>query len=284
MKVTVCCPSCRMPLVDGVCTCGFRPERSDGILDLMTPEQEAQYSTFVETFERIRQAEGFGSGDLDLPFNARSNRTVWKIRRRTFGALKRWLLEEKPKRGTALDAGAGNCWLSDHLSRWGFDVVALDVNSGLQDGLAVGTYYLNQGSRFDRIRAPMENLPFPSASFSLLVAGASFHYVDDMRKTLTEFKRVLHSDGVAILFDSPWYEHDADGDRAQQQRAQAYMKLYGLDENLARTSGYLVRSEFEELVRSVFGTRRYRSGRGGLDRWKLFVRVSWATVSLGFLC
>ena len=114
----------------------------------MTPGQESQYSNFVEAFERIRQAERFGSGDLDLPFNARSNRPIWRIRRRTFGILKRWVLEAMPKRGAALDAGAGNCWLSSHLSRWNFNVVALDINAGSQDGLAAGAYHLESWRSF----------------------------------------------------------------------------------------------------------------------------------------
>ena len=214
----------------------------------MTPEQESRYGEFADAFERIRQAEGFGSGDLDLPFNARRNRGIWAVRRRTFRRLKRWVLEAMPARGMALDAGAGNCWLSGHLSRWDFDVVAIDVNLGCQDGLTAGDYYLEQGCRFDRIRTPMEALPFPDETFDLVVANASFHYVHDVKDTLEGFHRVLNPQGVAIIFDSPWYERKADGDRAQMQRAEGYVRIYGLDESFAQMASYLVRSQFEDLV------------------------------------
>ena len=249
MKVTLCCPFCRVSLVESDrCDCGYRPRYVDGVLDLMTPEQESQYAEFAEAFERIRHAEGFGSGDLDLPFNARRNRHIWAVRRRTFQKLKHWVLEAMPTRGLALDAGAGNCWLSSHLNQWGFDVVAIDVNIGSQDGLIAGDYYLERGCRFDRIRTPMEALPFLDETFDLVVANASFHYVHDVEDTLEGFRRVLNPQGVAIIFDSPWYERKADGDRAQRQKTEEYAQVYGLNERFAQTASYLVRSQFEDLI------------------------------------
>ncbi len=252
MKVTLCCPSCRRPLVDlSRCECGLLPRAVDGVLDLMTPEQESRYAEFTEAFERIRYAEGFGSGDLDLPFKARRNRHIWAVRRRTFKRLKRWVLEAMPEGGQALDAGAGNCWLSGHLSRWHFDVVATDVNGGSQDGLAAGVHYLEQGCRFDRIRAPMEALPFSGETFDLVVAGASFHYAGDPAETLEEFHRILNPLGVVIIFDSPWYEREADGRRAQMQRARDYARCYDLDETLAHRADCLIRSRFEDQIQSA---------------------------------
>ena len=233
------------------CGCGFLPRYADGIWDLMTPRQESQYAGFAEAFERIRYAEGFGSGDLDLPFEARHNRGIWAVRRRTFQKFKNWVLEAMPTESQVLDAGAGNCWLSGHLSRWGFDVVATDVNAGSQDGLAAGTYYLEQGCRFDRIRTPMEALPFPGETFDLVVAGASFHYVGEMRETLKEFHRVLEPSGWVVIFDSPWYEDEVDGKRAQTRRASDCVQEYGLDETLAETASFLVHPMLDDLIHRV---------------------------------
>ena len=104
----------------------------------MTPEQEAEHAEFSRAYERIREAEGWGGDDLDLPGHARRNRSIWAIRQRTFRCVERLVRRRFPNGGSALDVGAGNCWIAGHLSGWGFRAVALDVNPGNSDGLATG--------------------------------------------------------------------------------------------------------------------------------------------------
>jgi len=239
------------------CACGFAARCRDGIVDLMTPEQEEHHSDFSKAYERIRAAEGWGGDDLDLPRFARRNKHIWAIRKRTFRALERLVRSRFPEGGAALDVGAGNCWVAGHLSGWGFSVVALDVNPGNSDGLAIGSYHLERGCRFERIRAPMESLPFPRQSFDLVVAGASFHYSRDAVGTLLEWGRVLRSGGVAIIFDSPWYERAVDGERTVSERVESYRRSYDLEERLARRSSFLDRNSFDTTLKtSEFSLRR----------------------------
>ncbi len=258
MTIPLACPRCRERLPGELnCTCGFTARRRDGIVDLMTPEQEDEHSDFSRAYERIRAAQGWGGDDLDLPGRARKNKHIWAIRTRTFRRLERFVKRRFPGGGSALDVGAGNCWVTGHLSRWGFRAVALDVNPGHSDGLATGSYHLERGSRFERVRAPMESLPFPPRNFDLVVAGASFHYSQDARRTLLEWERVLRAGGVAIIFDSPWYEHAVDGERVVAERVEDYRRSYDLDERLARRSSFLDRNSFKAILESAeFGFRR----------------------------
>ena len=103
----------------------------------------------------------------------------------------------------------------------------------------------------------MESLPFPDQSFDLVVAGASFHYTRDAGQTLREWSRVLRRGGVAIIFDSPWYEKAVDGERAVTERVENYRQRYDLEEHLARRSSFLVRDSFTTMLTTAgLGFRR----------------------------
>jgi SAM-dependent methyltransferase len=223
----------------------------NGIVDMMTPSQVEEYAAFSRAYERVRESEGWGGDDLDLPFRARRNRYVWNVRKRTFRRFSAIVRDEFRRGGTALDAGAGNCWLSGHLVRWGFAVTALDVNSGNRDGLGAASYYLDQGIEFDRVRAPVESLPFTDQSCDLIVMAGAFHYVADDARVLGECRRVLKTRGRVIIFDSPWYERSADGDRAVRQRVQEHTRTYGISQCVAWRSSYLLRDHFEKVVREA---------------------------------
>ena len=180
----------------------------------MTPRQAADYAGFCAAYERIRKAEGWGGDDLDLPFGARGHGSIWAIRRRTFLELQTLIRSQGVTGGTALDVGAGNCWLTRYLCRWGFRATALDVNPGEQDGLGAGTRYLEEGNRFERVRAPMHSLPFTDGSFDLVVASGSLHYAADVEAAIREFVRVSGKGGRVVVMDTPWYGDPADGRRA----------------------------------------------------------------------
>jgi SAM-dependent methyltransferase len=210
----------------------------------MTTDQAAEYARFCAGYERVRRNEGWGGEDLELPFEPRAHHKVWAVRQRTFKRLDQFLRKQMQAGGTALDAGAGNCWLTRHLDHWGFQATALDVNDGSQDGLAAGASYLEVGDKFERIRAPMESLPFVDGVFDLLVVNGSLHYCQDLVRTLGEFRRVLADEGTIVVMDSPWYERKKDGIRAREANVRELIQKHGLDEDLARRSTFLHRTSF----------------------------------------
>ncbi len=261
------CPGCRRPLdPDRACACGFEPKRRDGVLDLMTPEQTAAYAAFCDGYETLRRREGWGGDDLELPFEPRAHHDVWAVRQWTFKRLERLLGQRLPEGGAALDAGAGNCWLTRHLDHWGFEAVAVDVNDGGWDGLRAGGAYIGVGDHFERVRAPMERLPFQDGVFRLVIAADALHYCPDMAAALGEFKRVLAEDGLIVVMDSPWYERERYGVRAWESAVRARVDRHGAAGEVARRPRFLHREAFAadadrnglrfELIRAWPGWRR----------------------------
>jgi ubiquinone/menaquinone biosynthesis C-methylase UbiE len=244
------CPQCRNPLpVRPPCDCGFVLRECDGILDMLTDAEAAEAHPFVEAYERVRANEQWGGDDLDLPFHPKRHRNIWNIRRRTFRAFQA-AVKNLP-RGVALDIGAGNCWMTRYLDRWGFDAVAIDINVSAHDGLRAGQTFIDQGAIFLRVRARMERLPFASGHIRLLATNASFHYAGDFRAALSEFERVLTPGGMIAIMDTPFYEDPADGERMMAQRVVEFRRKYGMPEWLARQSRFMTYGMLWELAASA---------------------------------
>src|SRR5437867_8899652 len=237
------CPQCREPLpIRPPCTCGFVLHESGGIINLMTDEEAGAVQPFLQAYEQVRRDEGWGGDDLDLPFKAKRHRRIWDIRQRTFRTFER--LTASLDRGLALDAGAGNCWMTRWLDRWGFDAVAVDFNTSKFDGLRAGQKFIDEGCVFLRVRAGMERLPFVSRRFRLVATNAAFHYASDFRGVLLEFRTVLTPGGVIAIVDTPFYENAADGERMVSERVAEFARKYVMTEALARQARYLTIDDF----------------------------------------
>jgi SAM-dependent methyltransferase len=241
------CPQCRQALpVRPPCSCGFVVHESDGIINLLTDEAAAAVQPFLDAYARVRKAEEWGDDDLDLPFHAKRHRDIWEIRQRTFRAFES--IAAKVERGLALDIGAGNCWLTRYLDRWGFDAIAVDINTSESDGLRAGRRFIDEGARFLRVRAGMERLPFASSRIRLLVTNASFHYASDFRAALQEFERVLAPGGIIAIIDTPVYEDANDGEQMMAERVVEFRRKYSMTEALARQSRYVTFKGLEQLA------------------------------------
>ena len=244
------CPQCRQPLpVRPPCSCGFLLRESSGIINLMTDQESAVVQPFLDVYEQVRRDERWGGDDLDLPFHPRRHRDIWRIRQHTFRKFESVVADAK--RGIALDIGAGNCWMTRYLDRWGFDAIALDINTSGMDGLRAGRKFIDEGAAFLRVRSGMERLPFLPERIKLLATNASFHYASDFRTALSEFERVLTPGGMIAIVDSPFYENAADGERMMAERVVEFRRKYGMPETFARRSRYLTYKGLEEMVRSL---------------------------------
>jgi len=259
------CPRCCKTLpMRPPCTCGFVLRESDGIINLMTDEETAAVQPFVDAYDRVRRDERWGEDDLDLPFHPKRHRNIWNIRQRTFRTFAR--LVATLERGLALDAGAGNCWMTRWLDRWGFDAIAVDIHTSQADGLRAGQRFLDEGAVFLRVRAGMERLPFASGRFRLIATNASFHYVSDFRSALSEFERVLTPGGKIAIVDTPFYERADDGERMMAERVRNFALKYGIEEALSRRARYLTFKGLQALADSLKLRWRFYPVWPGLPR------------------
>jgi len=144
--------------------------------------------------------------------------------------------------------------MTRYLDRWGFDAIAMDLNTSELDGLRAGQKFIDEGAKFLRVRAGMQRLPFAAGRFRLLATNASVHYADDFRAALSEFERVLTPGGMIVIIDTPFYEKSNDGEAMMDQRVESFRREYGIAESLARRSSYMTFNGLAELA-SATGLR-----------------------------
>jgi SAM-dependent methyltransferase/glycosyltransferase involved in cell wall biosynthesis len=107
-----------------------------------------------------------------------------------------------------LDFGAGSCFVSELLNRFGYLTVAVDIDHDL---LAIGQDRLGLDPRCDLkhsrfVAGDGMRLPFRSASFDGIICMNALHHMPDYQETLAEMFRVLKSGGRAV-FAEPGEAH-----------------------------------------------------------------------------
>jgi ubiquinone/menaquinone biosynthesis C-methylase UbiE len=107
-----------------------------------------------------------------------------------------------------LDFGAGSCYVSELLNRFGYRTVALDID---REVLAIGCERLTLDPRCHSEHARFVTgdgmrLPFREASFDGIICINALHHMLDYRATLAEMYRVLKAGGRAV-FSEPGDEH-----------------------------------------------------------------------------
>ena len=180
---------------------GRRFEDENGILPLLGENRRRELAYFLETYRKLRRAEGWGGAEeyyRDLPFKDHSgrHRSIWRLRARSytlamqateshFPELKK--TDECDKRALRiLELGAGNGWLSRRMAERGHFVLATDISLDEEDGLGALDRYGSNGhpwrARVTRARADMEALALEGAQFDLVVANGSIHYAEKLSR------------------------------------------------------------------------------------------------------
>ncbi len=119
-----------------------------------------------------------------------------------------------------LELGAGSCWLSHMLNRYGCTTVAVDVSPTV---IELGRRLFQADSRTNWDLAPRflvydgHQLPVENASCDRIVINDAFHHVPNQRELLTEMHRVLRHDGI-VAMSEPGRGHAAAGHSVHEAR------------------------------------------------------------------
>jgi SAM-dependent methyltransferase len=257
------CPACQKASVEDLqCFfCGFRMETRSGIILALAPDRFSYYARFIADYEYIRAAEGRGSQDagyyLALPNKDTTGRNSgqWTIRAKSFNYLIRRVLTSVRPGETILDLGAGNCWLSYQLLRRGFRPVAIDLLTGIQDGLGAAVHYERHlGTILPRFQAELNRLPFQDEQFAAVVFNASFHYSENYERTLREALRCVKPGGIVIICDTPWYSEEESGRQMIAERRNSFRHRFHTASDSIESLEYLT-DERLNMLEEAFSIR-----------------------------
>jgi SAM-dependent methyltransferase len=258
-RVCLQCPRCKTH-VDGLsCSeCAFRMKIHNGIVHALPPERAAYYARFISEYEQIRAAEGRGSQSEDfylaLPYKDLSGRNSqqWKIRSKSYDYLVTRVLKPWHDRGSMLDLGAGNCWMSFRLSLLGYDPVAVDLLTNEHDGLGAAVHF---NTRLPipilRFQAEAAYLPFQDEQFGVIIFNASFHYSEDYEATLREALRCLKPGGMMIISDTPWYSCEESGRQMITERHTLFRQRFGTASDSVNSLEYLTDERLSALENNL---------------------------------
>ena len=189
------------------------------IVNCMTQEEEKSIADFIEYYKNHLDPSITPRDKnviLTLPFAPKSydKYHIWKRRSKNYNRVMGLIHELEPSgTGPVLDLGAGCCWMSRRLIEDGYRSIAYDACIDAPSGLATAEIFEKHlDIRIERYHGLNEDLPFKDNSFHGVIASASFHYSPNPKKVLSEIYRVLTRSGWAIIYDSPVFNSESDGE------------------------------------------------------------------------
>jgi SAM-dependent methyltransferase len=252
------CPRCHTPLPRAAdptsLTCprdGLTFKQSDGIWRFLLPQRAAHLRQFMQEYEQVRRAEGWGGPDAAyyraLPFVDRNGRyaDIWRIRAESYRVLCQRLLPPTTEPQRILDLGAGNGWLAHRLAQAGHAVAAVDLMTNATDGLGTHPYY---DAAYLPLQAEYDYLPLIPNQADLAIFNGSFHYATNYEETLREVLRVLRPQGRIVLMDSPLYRDGHSGQQMVQERQKSFAEQYGFGGNALPHENYLTYDRLTALA------------------------------------
>ena len=119
------------------------------------------------------------------------------------GKLRKALGEAPGHYPRALEIGAGTGYFTLNMVRAGVidHAVATDISPGMLRRLSETAGEL--GVQVEAVEADAEALPFPDASFELVMGHAVLHHLPDLDRAMSEFRRVLTPGGTMVFMGEP---------------------------------------------------------------------------------
>jgi len=116
------------------------------------------------------------------------------VSRRRFGMVRALLPTTRVRK--LLEVGYGSGVFMPELKKYADELYGADIHERAGDVTAV---LAKNGVRAELVTAPAEALPFPDATFDVVVAVSTFEFVTDTGRAIDELARVLVPDGRVIV-------------------------------------------------------------------------------------
>lgn len=147
---------------------------------------------------------------------------------------------------TVLEAAAGTCVCGRTLAPMVQKVVCLDATQPMLD---VGIKNASEAGigNMEFIHGLIEEIPFPEASFDVVMTRLSFHHFQGMKKPFSEMDRVLKPGGKLVIIDMEAAEEELRDteDMIERRRDASHVRNRSRQEfvSLYRSAGYELAKE-----------------------------------------
>ena len=181
---------------------------------------------------------------------------------------------------TVLELGAGTCWLSHFLNRYGCKTIAVDVSS---TALSMGRALFERDPRTNWSLEPEflvydgHTLPVDEGSVEQVVVYDAYHHIPNPARLLRELRRVLKPDGI-VAMSEPGRGHAASAPSVAESTAAGVLENeLALEDiaDLALACGFaaarvVVSTHSPVLEIDARNLRSFMGGRGFARYWKTF--------------
>jgi ubiquinone/menaquinone biosynthesis C-methylase UbiE len=129
-------------------------------------------------------------------------------RQQVLGKLRKALGGQPGSFARSLEIGAGTGYFTLNLMQAGVidQAVCSDISPGMLETLAGNAQRL--GLEVETVTTDAEALPFPDASFDLVLGHAVLHHLPDLGQAFREFERVLKPGGTVVFAGEPSHHGD----------------------------------------------------------------------------
>ena len=179
-----------------------------------------------------------------------------------------------------MEVGAGSCWLSHMLNRYGCRTIAVDVSP---TALAIGRQLFEADTRTNWPLEPAflsydgHRLPAEDDSCDAVVINDAFHHVPNQRELLTEMHRVLRPHGI-VAMSEPGRGHGATAQSAREASDSGVLENELVLEDvaaLARECGFasvqvVLASPFAHAAIDARDLGAFMGGKGFARYWKAY--------------
>lgn len=192
------CPTCREPVDERSLRCGAGHlfVESGGVLRLLDRGFGERLDRFLTAFQRLRDADGRRIRNFSifplLP-DALSRDPEWRMRGYDLAVIRR--LTAGRTRGSALDVGAWNGWLSHHLAAGGHAVTAVDYFVDELDGLGAQRFY---PVRWRSVQMDLRDLSVLETRFDLVVLNRCIQFFEDPAAMVTAAAALVAPGGLLV--------------------------------------------------------------------------------------
>jgi SAM-dependent methyltransferase len=178
---------------------------------------------------------------------------------------------------TVLELGAGSCWLSHLLNRFGCRTISVDVSA---TALSVGRQLFERDPRtnwqLDPVFLPYDGwtLPVDAGSVDQIVIYDAYHHLPNAQHLLGEMRRVLKADGI-VAMSEPGRGHAMSGSSLAESAGGVLENELVLEDiaESALSAGFVaarvvVAANTPLLEVDARELRRFMGGRGFARYWK----------------